>query len=209
MMDSGSGEGTRALVGPADIARLAGVKRPAVSNWRRRFEDFPRQVEGTASNPLFALEAVREWCREHGRAFEVDRADLLWQRVRAEVPDVRRTEFMAYAGRLLAGLLPAGHRPEGVPEAWADLAGEVLAGDGPEPVFEELCARLVRERGRAETPRSWPGGWRSSPASARGAACSIPRAARAPCWRPRRSAEPCPCSARTATPTCWTSRPPC
>ncbi|MFD6949562.1 N-6 DNA methylase [Nocardiopsis sp. TSRI0078] len=154
-MGAGSGGGeraSRALVGPADIARLAGVRRPAVSNWRRRFDDFPRQVDGTSANPLFALEAVRAWCREHGKAFEADRTDLLWQRVRTEVPDVRLTEFLAYAGRLLTDLLPVGSRPEGIPEEWVDLAGEVLAGDEPEPVFKELCARLVRERGRAETP---------------------------------------------------------
>jgi SAM-dependent methyltransferase len=147
----GGGDTARALVGPADIARLAGVKRPAVSNWRRRFDDFPRQVDGTSANPLFALDAVLAWCREHGKAFEADRTDLLWQRVRTEVPDVRLTEFLAYTGRLLTDLLPVGARPEGVPEEWVDLADEVLAGDDPEPVFEELCARLARERGRAET----------------------------------------------------------
>ncbi|WP_160051344.1 class I SAM-dependent DNA methyltransferase [Nocardiopsis sp. FR26] len=140
------------LVGPADIARLSGVRRPAVSNWRRRFDDFPAPVAGTAANPLFTLEAVHTWCREHGKPFEADRTELLWQRVRSVVPDVRRLEFMAYAGRLLTGPPPAGDRPEGVPGEWTDLAGEILAGDGPEPVFEELCARLVRERGRAETP---------------------------------------------------------
>ncbi|MCP3013135.1 SAM-dependent methyltransferase [Nocardiopsis dassonvillei] len=149
--NDGGGDIARALVGPADIARLAGVRRPAVSNWRRRFDDFPRPVDGTSANPLFALEAVRAWCRQHDKAFETDRTDLLWQRVRTEVPDVRLTAFMAYAGRQLTDLLPVGARPDGVPEEWVDLADEVLAGDDPEPVFEELCARLTRERGRAET----------------------------------------------------------
>src|SRR5690554_909616 len=45
----------------ADIARLAGVTRAAVSNWRRRHDDFPSPVGGTSSSPLFALDQVREW----------------------------------------------------------------------------------------------------------------------------------------------------
>lgn len=36
------------LVSRPDIARLAGVKRPAVSNWERRHPDFPRTVAGKA-----------------------------------------------------------------------------------------------------------------------------------------------------------------
>ena len=37
-----------ATVTAADIARLAGVGRAAVSNWRRRHPDFPRPVEANA-----------------------------------------------------------------------------------------------------------------------------------------------------------------
>ena len=42
-------------VNAADIARLADVGRAAVSNWRKRFEDFPQPVGGTASSPAFSL----------------------------------------------------------------------------------------------------------------------------------------------------------
>ncbi|MEV4835655.1 N-6 DNA methylase [Nonomuraea sp. NPDC049486] len=48
------------FVSRAEIARLAQVKRPAVSNWERRHKEYPRPrlVEG---EQLFLVEAVLEW----------------------------------------------------------------------------------------------------------------------------------------------------
>ncbi|GAA2346720.1 hypothetical protein GCM10010246_36350 [Streptomyces cuspidosporus] len=45
---------TDPLLTGADIARLAGVKRPAVNNWQRRHQDFPTAVHsgGVACFPL-------------------------------------------------------------------------------------------------------------------------------------------------------------
>lgn len=48
----------------AGIARLAGVGRAAVSNWRRRHADFPRPVGGTETSPSFALAEVESWLRK-------------------------------------------------------------------------------------------------------------------------------------------------
>src|SRR5690606_28710725 len=53
-----------ATVNSVGIARLAGVGRAAVSNWRRRYPDFPAPVGGTESSPLFDLAAVMEWLRK-------------------------------------------------------------------------------------------------------------------------------------------------
>ena len=44
----------------AGIARLAGVGRAAVSNWRRRHADFPKPVGGTETSPSFALSDVED-----------------------------------------------------------------------------------------------------------------------------------------------------
>ncbi|WP_433368333.1 N-6 DNA methylase [Streptosporangium sp. CA-115845] len=44
-----------------DIAELAGVTRPAVSNWRRRYEDFPPPVEENVPQPLFDSTRVNTW----------------------------------------------------------------------------------------------------------------------------------------------------
>ncbi len=56
-----------ALVSLADVARLAGVTRPAVSNWRRRHKDFPVPVRETDAAALFALADIRTWLTAHGK----------------------------------------------------------------------------------------------------------------------------------------------
>jgi hypothetical protein len=50
-----------------EIAELARVQRPVVSNWRRRHRDFPEAVGGTASRPLFDPRRVAEWLITTGR----------------------------------------------------------------------------------------------------------------------------------------------
>ncbi|MEV6429875.1 N-6 DNA methylase [Nocardia sp. NPDC051463] len=67
-------------VAAAEIARLAGVTRATVSNWRRRHADFPAPVSGgTESRPVFHLGEVQEWLRDRG----VRSADSPVQRLRA------------------------------------------------------------------------------------------------------------------------------
>ncbi|MER5477105.1 N-6 DNA methylase [Streptomyces sp. NPDC002734] len=65
----------------ADIARLAGVGRAAVSNWRRRHADFPKPVGGTESSPAFLLADVEEWLRRQGKLVEVPLRERVWQQV--------------------------------------------------------------------------------------------------------------------------------
>ncbi|GAC84450.1 hypothetical protein GP2_022_00660 [Gordonia paraffinivorans NBRC 108238] len=59
-----------ALVSASDIAELAGVSRGAVSNWRRRHENFPQQVAGTKTKPLYALPDVKTWLANQGYAVD-------------------------------------------------------------------------------------------------------------------------------------------
>jgi len=56
----------------ADIARIAGVGRAAVSNWRRRHADFPRPVGGPPTSPTFSLDEVQKWLRANRRALTVN-----------------------------------------------------------------------------------------------------------------------------------------
>ncbi|MET8179138.1 N-6 DNA methylase [Streptomyces sp. NPDC005336] len=60
-----------AEVTAAGIARLAGVGRAAVSNWRRRHADFPKPVGGTETSPTFALGDIEHWLRAQGKLAEV------------------------------------------------------------------------------------------------------------------------------------------
>ncbi|MFF3454802.1 N-6 DNA methylase [Streptomyces sp. NPDC002730] len=65
----------------ADIARLAGVGRAAVSNWRRRHADFPKPVGGTEASPSFALTEVEQWLRDQGKLAEVPLRERVWQQL--------------------------------------------------------------------------------------------------------------------------------
>src|SRR4051794_35095505 len=65
----------------AGIARLAGVGRAAVSNWRRRHADFPKPVGGSETSPSFALAEVEAWLRRQGKLAEVPLRERVWQQL--------------------------------------------------------------------------------------------------------------------------------
>jgi hypothetical protein len=81
--DEGSGrvQDNATEVTAAGIARLAGVGRAAVSNWRRRHADFPKPVGGTEASPSFALAEVEAWLREQGKLAEVPLRERVWQQL--------------------------------------------------------------------------------------------------------------------------------
>ena len=45
------------LMSMTEIAELARVQRPVVTNWRRRHRDFPAPAGGDAAQPLFDPQA--------------------------------------------------------------------------------------------------------------------------------------------------------
>lgn len=49
------------------VAEMANTTSQAVSNWRRRFEDFPRPVAGTDRRPLFNLDETVAWLKANNR----------------------------------------------------------------------------------------------------------------------------------------------
>lgn len=130
------------LVTAADIARMAGVGRSAVSNWRRRYAGFPQPVAGTSASPLFTLTEVESWLRDQGKLLEVPLAERAWQELRVHAgDDIRVASALADAGEnLVAGLTAE-------PSAVAELAREI----GPADTFEVLFNRFheTRTRGAA------------------------------------------------------------
>lgn len=57
------------LISMPEIAELAGVQRPVVTVWRRRYNgSFPRPVGGDAGRPLFDAQAILDWLVATGRA---------------------------------------------------------------------------------------------------------------------------------------------
>lgn len=63
------------LMSMADIAQLAGVRRPVVTTWRRRYTDFPAPAVDGSAKPLFRAREVCDWLVETGR-MERDVAEL-------------------------------------------------------------------------------------------------------------------------------------
>jgi len=49
------------LVTLTEVAELTGVRRPSVSNWRRRSADFPQPFRDDGQQPLFDAEKLAEW----------------------------------------------------------------------------------------------------------------------------------------------------
>ncbi|WP_155341778.1 N-6 DNA methylase [Acrocarpospora corrugata] len=68
----------------AAIARLAGVGRAAVANWRRRYPEFPDPVGGSPHSPTFSRAEVEAWLTETGKGDQLataGRTDTGTQRV--------------------------------------------------------------------------------------------------------------------------------
>src|SRR5688500_8565852 len=62
------------------MAELAGVGRTAVSNWRRRYPDFPVAVGATTNGDLFDLREVEAWLILHGKIpARVSTQQWLWR----------------------------------------------------------------------------------------------------------------------------------
>ncbi|MEU6344800.1 N-6 DNA methylase [Streptomyces sp. NPDC046977] len=114
-----------AEVTAAGIARLAGVGRAAVSNWRRRHADFPKPVGGTDTSPAFALAEVEQWLRDQGKLAEVPLRERVWQRAEAHPAGAATALRQAGAVLLLVRDDPGAWRhPE--PDALARAARELL-----------------------------------------------------------------------------------
>ncbi|MEH0972796.1 N-6 DNA methylase [Micromonospora sp. CPCC 205546] len=128
----------------AEIARLAGVGRAAVSNWRKRHPDFPAPVGGTTASPEFDLIEVEQWLRGQGKLPELSRADRLWRHLAAP------TQTPASALASVGALLLARHRGERPTPSRADDDLSTLLPDvdaladelGPQTAFDELWQRF-------------------------------------------------------------------
>ncbi|MFE7625504.1 N-6 DNA methylase [Streptomyces sp. NPDC057509] len=98
----------------AGIARLAGVGRAAVSNWRRRHADFPQPVGGTETSPSFALSEVERWLRDQGKLVEVPLRERVWQQL-AGHPAGAVTALVHVGCALLVA--------DRSPRAWREITG--------------------------------------------------------------------------------------
>ncbi|MYU64147.1 N-6 DNA methylase, partial [Streptomyces sp. SID69] len=163
----------------AGIARLAGVGRAAVSNWRRRHADFPKPVGGTETSPSFALAEVEAWLRKQGKLAEVPLRERVWQQL-AGHPEGPLTALVhagcallliherptvwlaASAGsdERLARLLP-GALAQALTPRLGELTGVLLPGTGASADVNTSDASQTADRGSTapgvNTPPTAPG----------------------------------------------------
>lgn len=86
----------------SDIANLAGVSRGAVSNWRRRHDDFPKPIKD-AEGVEFDAREVREWLTSYGYEIKTpDADDLLWSIAIAVRDQLETTPFSHLVTALFA-----------------------------------------------------------------------------------------------------------
>ena len=100
---------SRAEMTAAAIARLAGVGRAAVSNWRRRYPEFPQPVGGTASSPTFDRTEVEGWLKATGKADQLataGRTDTGTRRISEPERSVSTLQSADFLARSMAALLP-------------------------------------------------------------------------------------------------------
>ncbi|MGX8261129.1 N-6 DNA methylase [Streptomyces thermocarboxydus] len=171
----------------AGIARLAGVGRAAVSNWRRRHADFPRPVGGTETSPAFALAEVEEWLRRHRKLAEVPLKERVWQQL-AGHPDGPVTALV-HAG---CALLLIHDRPP----VWLDISSgtdERLAALLPAALEEVLTPRMPETARTGHPGRSRVNGQHPVNTPPAPAPASAPAA-------PATPATPAPPAATPATP---------
>jgi hypothetical protein len=70
-----------AVLTAAEIARLAGVTRATVSNWRRRHPDFPEPSGGTGASPAYDRAEVEAWLAARDALPELPPEERLWQAI--------------------------------------------------------------------------------------------------------------------------------
>jgi hypothetical protein len=123
------------LVTGSEIARIAGVTRAAVSNWRRRYDDFPAPVGGAANSPLYTLTEVHEWLDKQRRGQEVAPEVELWQAMRAAYGEQMVTGLAGVAAVLAKA--PGPRLPH-------DVAARVRAIARTEPAVDLVSGLIER-----------------------------------------------------------------
>jgi SAM-dependent methyltransferase len=166
-------------VSATGIAKLAGVGRAAVSNWRRRYADFPQPVGGTATSPTFELDEVEKWLEQQGKLPDLSPRERVWRQIESTSDGTELADILCIAGALLlvrwAGSAERRDVPSpevlrhavaaldesaaaliggGFPGEWSPHQHDVLSALGeltgePDEVFEYLYSRYVSARGSA------------------------------------------------------------
>ncbi|HEX7245951.1 MAG TPA: N-6 DNA methylase [Solirubrobacterales bacterium] len=131
------------LLSVSQIAELAQVQPSAVSNWRKRFSDFPAPAYAVAgARDLFELGAVEGWLKEHGRLGEKRQSKhLLWSAadlLRSRVAADSAMEILGAALALVALSRRVGSTKDAGDDAEAMLTATVALAPEVEDVIQPL-----------------------------------------------------------------------
>ena len=138
---------SEATLTASGIARLANVGRAAVSNWRRRYADFPTPVGGTPTSPSFDAREVEQWLHDHGRLHQAGTEQWAWRHIESYQPAAQISDVLSIAG---AHLLVRGDDAEA---AGGDLPTpkQLVAHLGTlDPQLAELVGNLLPEQWTAQ-----------------------------------------------------------
>ncbi|MFE9311921.1 class I SAM-dependent DNA methyltransferase [Streptomyces sp. NPDC006706] len=134
------------LVTGSEIARLAGVTRAAVSNWRRRYDDFPASTGGSVNSPLFDLGEVKTWLDKQRKGQDLSEDVQLWQVLRGAYGD-DMVAALADVATILAGARTK--RPEALPKDAVTLVRRLADSGSPGEVVDALAERFTDSVRRA------------------------------------------------------------
>ncbi|MFE4994631.1 N-6 DNA methylase [Streptomyces mirabilis] len=129
----------------AEIARIAGVGRAAVSNWRRRHDSFPTRIGGTDVSPQFSLAEVEQWLRDNGKLKDIGGREFLWPRFEALGSRDESGLAIAESARLMRAPR-ARVSPSELSPAARELVSEAARlgrSEGPRETFEFLLQRWL------------------------------------------------------------------
>jgi tRNA G10 N-methylase Trm11 len=132
------------MVTGSEIARLAGVTRAAVSNWRRRYDDFPEPAGGGPNSPLFDLAEIRAWLERQRKGQDVSEEVRLWQTLRGAYGDDMITALADTAAHV--------DDPDAVtplPEEAVRLVGHLLERGSAAELVDALADRFTDSVRRA------------------------------------------------------------
>lgn len=151
------------LLSIGDIAELADVTRSAVSNWRKRHEDFPAPRVRAAAGSLFDLDEVEEWLLANGKIDQpIGPREIVWRLFDSLRAEWEPDDVWNFAVSGLVYLVASRRYADAVPATatWPD----VRVGSGPlrhrllsavELLEEELPElRGLMHAGLAQDP--WP-----------------------------------------------------
>ncbi|MFE0384518.1 N-6 DNA methylase [Streptomyces bungoensis] len=129
----------------AEIARIAGVGRAAVSNWRRRHDSFPSRIGGTDVSPQFSLAEVEQWLRDNGKLRNIGGKELLWPRFELLGSRNESGLALAEAARRMRSPRARISHPELSAQARELVAEAAKLGraEGPRDTFEFLLQRWL------------------------------------------------------------------